>query len=103
MALACLTFFVHDPCEGTFSAGLVYPNFYIESESLAVIYDYKVFLSVIITLAFIGAGTVLILMINIAKWWKLLSKVAISFMINILCCWKLSFNIKKRNVSQTER
>ena len=82
IALACFTFFYQDPCDSTFSAGFLYPIFEIEPYSLTISY-YNIFLSVIITLAFIGAGTVLVLMINIAKWWKVLSKVAISCMINI--------------------
>ena len=81
LVLLCLTSFIKD-CDGPFSVGFIYPLFDIEPD-LTISYPYNIFLSVIFTFAFIAAGAILILMINVERWWKVLSKVSISLMINI--------------------
>lgn len=71
----------------TFSFGFVFPYFDIDAFNdgeFQISYIYNIFLSVIINLIFIALCTILIFKINLEKWKKVISKLYISMLINII-------------------
>jgi len=89
LVLLCSTFFLKGCVEDnyTFSFGFVLPYFDItayDSGEFDFSYTYNIFLSVIINLIFGAACTILIFKIDFMKRRKVLSKIYISLLMNII-------------------
>lgn len=89
LALLCSTFFLKgcDQNDFTFSFGFVLPYFDITADvngTFDFSCTYNILLSVIINLIFVAACTILIFKIDLVRRRKVLSKIYISLLINII-------------------